>query len=72
MLVLYFMQMNCDRLHGRLLVSHYLVVAYSPAHPLLGQTLTYYVLLYSYSHYICDVMLASERRNEIRHEVTIT
>jgi hypothetical protein len=36
MLVLYFMQMNYDRLHGRLHVSHYLVAVYSPAHPLLG------------------------------------
>jgi hypothetical protein len=25
-----------DRFHGRLLVSHYLVTTYSPAHPLLG------------------------------------
>jgi hypothetical protein len=64
------MQMNYDRLHGRLLVSHYLVATYSPAHSLLGQTLAYYLLLYSYSHYICDVMLVSERRNKIRHEVS--
>jgi hypothetical protein len=29
-------------------------------------------LLYSYSHYICDVILVSERRTETRHEVPIT
>jgi hypothetical protein len=47
----------------------------TPAHPaarLDAVIYTCYYCFYSYSHYVCDVMLVSERRNEIRHEVPIT
>ena len=40
-----------------LLVSHYLVAIYTPALPLLGQTLAYLLSTSSTMHYICDVML---------------
>ena len=40
-----------------LLVSHYLVTTYTPAHPLLGYMLAYLLATTSTMHYICDVML---------------
>ena len=40
-----------------LLESHYLDTTFTPAHPLLGWTLAYYLLIASTTHYICDVML---------------
>jgi hypothetical protein len=47
----------------------------TPAHPaarLDAVIYTCYYCYYSYSYYVYDVMLVSERRNEIRHEVPIT
>jgi hypothetical protein len=65
--------MNCDRVHGRFLMSHYLVATFFPCTPTVRlDAHSVLVLLYSYLHYIYDVMLVSERRNEIRHEVPIT
>ena len=40
-----------------LLMSHYLVATYTPAHPLLGLMLTYLLASSSTTHYIYDVML---------------
>jgi hypothetical protein len=38
-------------------VSLYLDATFTPAHPLIGKMLAYYILLASTTHYICDVMV---------------
>ena len=54
-----------------LLVSHYLVATYTPAHPLLGLMLAYLLATTSITHYINDVMLGGGLFEWLRHLVPI-